>query len=272
MYFDYRGSDGCQLHTMSVGAGPPLVLLHGGGPDHHSLVPIGQRFTDRFRVLLPDVRGYGRSICVDPARHTWAQYTDDVFALLDAVGEHRAVLCGTGLGSTVVLRACLARPDRVAAAVVIGVEDIEDDEGKAAETAMLERFAETARTDGLDAAWAPILGMLPPVITAMIRDAIPRSDPVSVAAAAAIGRDRAFGDIAELAESTVPTLVFPGSDPRHPTRLGEEVAERLPSGVLAPVSVSFDMHTEHELAAAVGPTIDDFLDELGAGVRAPSPL
>jgi hypothetical protein len=80
------------------------------------------------------------------------------------------------------------------------------------------------------------------------------------------GRDRAFGDIAELPESTVPTLVFPGGDTRHPTRLGEEVAERLPSGVLAPLSVSFDMHTEHELAAAVGPTIDDFLDELGASV------
>jgi hypothetical protein len=32
------------------------------------------------------------------------------------------------------------------------------------------------------------------------------------------------------------------------------------------------MRTEHELAAAVGSTIDDFLDELGAGVRAPSPL
>lgn len=86
----YRGSDGCPLHariinpaggSATVGGSPVLVLLHGGGPDHHSLVHLARRLADGYTVVLPDVRGYGRSVCTDSSRHTWAQYTDDVIAL-----------------------------------------------------------------------------------------------------------------------------------------------------------------------------------------------
>jgi len=57
--------------------------MHGGGPDHRSLVPLAERLSGEAPVVLPDVRGYGRSVCTDPARHTWAQYSDDMIALLD---------------------------------------------------------------------------------------------------------------------------------------------------------------------------------------------
>lgn len=209
--------------------------------------------------MLPDVRGYGRSICADPACHTWDQYTDDVIALLDELGVDRVDLGGTGLGSTVTLRTALAHPDRVRAAVLISVEDIEDDQDKERETAFLDAFAEQVRTDGIEAAWAPVLGMFPPVIAAMVRDAIPRSDPASIVAAASIGRDRAFRTIDDLAAVTVPTLIIPGSDPRHPTLLGDALSRTLPKGVLAPVTVSSDLHTADDLAAAIAPAIRDFL-------------
>lgn len=257
--FTYHGSDGCRLYVTTVGDGPPLVLLHGGGPDHHSLLPLAQRLADQHTVVLPDVRGYGRSICADPACHTWDQYTDDLIALLDELGVDRADLGGTGLGSTITLRTALAHPDRVRAAILISVEDIEDDQAKEDETAFLDAFAEQVRTDGIEAAWAPILGMFPPVIAAMVRDAIPRCDPASIAAAANIGRDRAFRSIDDLAGVTVPTLIIPGSDPRHPTQLGDTLSHVLPKGVLAPVTVSSDLHTADDLAAAIAPTIRDFL-------------
>lgn len=257
--FTYRGNDGCPLHGTIVGDGPALVLLHGGGPDHHSLIPLAERLADQHTVILPDVRGYGRSVCTDPARHTWAQYTDDVIALLDELDIPRAALGGTGLGSTVTLRTCLAHSDRVTAAVLISVEDIEDDADKAAETAFLDAFAHRVRTEGLEPAWAPILEMFPPVIATMVRDAIPRADPASVAAAAAIGHDRAFPGIAALAPITVPTLIIPGTDPRHPTALGETLARTLPAGRLAPVTLSADLHTAGDLATAVAPAVRDFL-------------
>ncbi|MBC9726776.1 alpha/beta fold hydrolase [Streptomyces sp. TRM68367] len=89
---------------MSIGTGPALVLLHGRGPDHRSLLPLARLLADATEVL-PDVRGYGRSVCADPARHTWAQYVADVVALLAHLGLERAVVGGTGLGGTVALRA-----------------------------------------------------------------------------------------------------------------------------------------------------------------------
>lgn len=266
--FIYRGGDGCPLFAATVGPSresetprenPVLVLLHGGGPDHHSLVPLARLLADGHTVVLPDVRGYGRSVCTDPSRHTWAQYADDVIALLDHLGARRAVVGGAGLGATITLRAALARPDRVRAAVLISVEDIEDDERKEAEIEFLDAFAARVRDEGIEAAWEPILKDLAPVIGAMVRDAIPRSDPASIAAAAAIGRDRSFRTVGELAALAAPTLIIPGMDARHPTALAEELARILPRGRLAPVTLSAGLRTADDFAGALAPAIRDFL-------------
>lgn len=143
--------------------------------------------------------------------------------------------------------------------MLISVEDIEDDEAKADEIALLDAFAARVRTDGIEAAWEPILEQLSPIIGALVRDAIPRSDPASIAAAAAIGRDRAFRSADELASVTTPTLIIPGADWRHPTSLAEQLARILPDGRLAPVSLSADLRTADDLARAVAPSIRAFL-------------
>lgn len=259
----YRGGDGCPLHAVQVGAGnPPLVLLHGGGPDHRSLLPLAERLAGAHTVLLPDVRGYGRSICRDPAAHTWSRYAADVISLLDERGLPSAALGGTGLGSTVTLRTALDHPGRITAAIAISVENIEeDDAGRAAETAFLDQFATTVRTDGLDAAWRPILPAFPPLIGNLIREAIPRADPASVAAAAAIGHDHAFTGLAELAALRTPLLVIPGTDPRHPTELAESVVRTAPHARLAPVALDAALRDAAGLAAAFAPAIAAFLAE-----------
>ncbi|MBT2492925.1 alpha/beta fold hydrolase [Streptomyces sp. ISL-96] len=257
--FVYDGSDGCRLYATAVGSGPTLILLHGGGPDHRSLLPLAHLLAGSFTVVVPDVRGYGRSRCTDSACHTWAQYADDVDALLNHLGLRRAALGGTGLGGTITLRAAMAYPQRIRAAVVIGVEDIEDDEAKEAEAALLESFATRVIADGIDAAWEPILPSLAPVIGSLVRDAIPRSDPASVAAACAIGRDRAFRSVADLRSISVPTLIIPGTDVRHPTALAGEVALALPHGHLAQVAVSADLRTADDLAHTMAPAVRDFL-------------
>jgi pimeloyl-ACP methyl ester carboxylesterase len=264
----YHGSDGCPLYATTLGrtsepasAGEErvLVLLHGGGPDHHSLVPLARQLADLHNVVLPDIRGYGRSVCTDPARHTWAQYTADVIALLDHLGIRRAVVGGAGLGTTITLRTALAHPDRVHASILISVEDIEDDQGKEAEIELLDAFATRVRTEGLAAAWTPLLENFPPIIGTMVRDAIPRSEPASIAAAAAIGHDRAFRSIDELAVIDAPTLIIPGTDPRHPTALAEDLARILPKGQLASLTLSADLQTTEDFARAFAPLIRDFL-------------
>ena len=81
----YNRSDGCPLYARVIGQGPALIMLHGGGPDHHSMRPLADHLTDHFTVALPDIRGYGRSVCTDQMGHTWAQYAKDVISLMDAL-------------------------------------------------------------------------------------------------------------------------------------------------------------------------------------------
>ena len=205
--FTYPSTKGDPLYATTLGhcsgtepgeGGPVLVLLHGGA-DHQSMVPLAERLADLHDTVLPDIRGYGRSICADETRHTWAQYASDVVALLDHLDRREAIVGGTGLGATIALRTALAYPERIVGAVLISVEDIDDDERKQAEIAFMAAFADRVRTDGIEAGWKPVLEDLAPVIGAMVREAIPRSDPASIAAAAAIGRDRAFRSVDELA-------------------------------------------------------------------------
>lgn len=265
---NYQGSDGCPLyasivappgHLERVGDGRAIVLLHGGGPDHRSLLPLAERLADLHTVILPDIRGYGRSVCTDPSWHTWSQYAEDVIALLDHLGIRRAILGGAGLGTTISLRAAVAYPDRVHALVLISVEDIEDDEKKEGEIAFMDAFAARVRAEGIEAAWEPILGNLAPIIGAMVREAIPRSNPASIAAAAAIGHDRSFRSADELAVIAAPTLIIPGIDQRHPAALAEYIANILPKGKLASLELSAELLTAEDFARAFAPIIREFL-------------
>lgn len=259
--FQYRGHDDHPLCATRLGEGPVVVLLHAGGPDRRSLLPIGRRLASRYTVILPDVRGYGASVCVDRSRHTWQQYAEDVIALLEHVGAPQAAVGGTGLGATISLRVALHWPDRVRALVPISLEDIEDDEAKSAETAWLEAFYATARSHGLAAAWESILPMFPPVVGAMVRDAIPRADFDSIVAAGAIARDRAFRSVDDLAPITAPTLLVPGADARHPRALAEACRRIMPNARVSKAAMSATLATAEDLAEAIAPELIEFLAE-----------
>jgi pimeloyl-ACP methyl ester carboxylesterase len=238
----YQGDDGVALFARRLedrdhragGRRRVALLLHGGGPDHESLIPLGDALSDVCSVVVPDVRGYGRSICADPSAHRWSRYASDLIRLLDHLRIDRAVVGGAGLGGTIAARAALAHPDRAEALVLISVEDVEDDAAKDAEKAFMAAFATRVREEGLARAWAPILPNLAPVIRTMVEDAIPRSDPASIAAAAAIGDDRSFRALEDLSAISCPTLIVAGMDWRHPPELAARLAALIPSGRLAP--------------------------------------
>lgn len=262
----YRSTDGWKLSAKILEAAgdgqqapPTFLLLHAGGPDHESMLPLARRLSALGTMLLPDIRGYGRSVCADPKRHTWGQYGDDVIALLDLVGAKDAILIGAGIGTTIALRTAVAHPTRVRAAVLIGIEDIEDDEAKERETALLDAFGESIRTQGLEATWNQILGNFPPLVGALVREAIPRADPASIAAAAAIGRDRSFRSVEELHVIAAPLLLFPGGDTRHPVGLAERIAQVVPNSAMAPSDFWYDSNTSEDLAVFLSPHIEEFL-------------
>ena len=98
------------------GAGPTVVLLHGGILDRRMWDYEAGAWSSRFRVVRYDLRGHGRSADIG------APYSasDDLAAVLDAVGAPRAHLVGLSKGGSVALDFALTHPNRVDRLVLAG--------------------------------------------------------------------------------------------------------------------------------------------------------
>ncbi|QNL51871.1 alpha/beta hydrolase [Olivibacter sp. SDN3] len=261
----YSGNDGLPLFAVSLESKSntpksTLIFLHGGGPDHHSLLPLAKSFQGAYTAILPDLRGYGRSICRDRNCYTWRQYADDLVYLIDTIETESIIVIAAGIGTTISLKTALRFPDKIHGLVLISIEDIENDEGKKREIELLEAFAACVVSDGIEAAWEPLLSFLSPVIGHMVRDAIPRSDPASIVAAASIVYDRAFDNFEDLKGITIPTLIIPGDDDRHPAALAKSIAKSLVNGHLSDVTLSKDIMTINDFSKTFAPTIQQFLN------------
>src|SRR6188472_3300202 len=100
--FFQSGRRAVQLYTRDVGGGTPLVLLHAFPLSSAMWLAQREGLAARFRVLTPDLRGFGGSPLGtdEPSIDTMA---DDVAALLDAKGLDRVVLGGLSMGGYVTM-------------------------------------------------------------------------------------------------------------------------------------------------------------------------
>lgn len=106
---------------MEAGAGPAVVLLHGGGgggANWYRLLPA--LCSAGFRVLAPDLPGFGLSEPVPPRRPLGLQAAASLDAWLDAVVPDPVVLVGTSLGALAALRLAQLRPRRIAGMALVG--------------------------------------------------------------------------------------------------------------------------------------------------------
>lgn len=102
------------FHTVD-GTGPPLLLVHGWGSDSHEWDWHVAALAERYRVIVADLRGHGRSP-VPPAGNTPAAMAADLAALLD--GEP-AVAVGHSMGGQVVSVLAVEHPELVRAVVTV---------------------------------------------------------------------------------------------------------------------------------------------------------
>jgi pimeloyl-ACP methyl ester carboxylesterase len=93
-----------------TGDGPVVVLIHGHPFNRGMWAPQLAALRD-FRVIAPDLRGYGDSP-VTPGTVTMAQLAADVSHLLDRKGIATAALAGLSMGGLVVMELAAARPER----------------------------------------------------------------------------------------------------------------------------------------------------------------
>ena len=111
---------GVRMHVAEAGEGPPLVLLHGW-PQHwwswRHLIP---RLAESYRVLAPDLRGWGWSDA-PPGDYAKSTFAADVLALLDTEGLDRVRLIGHDWGGYTGFLVALGHPDRLERFVALDI-------------------------------------------------------------------------------------------------------------------------------------------------------
>ncbi|WP_369961964.1 alpha/beta hydrolase [Leifsonia sp. EB34] len=112
------------IHVRHGGDGPPVVLLHGHprtGATWHRLGPL--LVSLGYRVVVPDLRGYGRSTAPEPlpdhAQASKRAMAEDVVALMRELGHERFLLAGHDRGSYVAFRLAMDHPDAVPAVALL---------------------------------------------------------------------------------------------------------------------------------------------------------
>lgn len=115
-------SDGVPLHVVEAGdpSAPALLLLHGWPEDHRCWQAVIPHVEDRFRVLAPDQRGFGRSGKPEgTGSYALPLLAADLHRILDALEVERASLVGHDLGGALVWTLGAFTPDRFDGAVVL---------------------------------------------------------------------------------------------------------------------------------------------------------
>lgn len=114
---------GKPIHYFDIGAGEPLVLLHGGGPGASGWSNYNRNVESlslRFRLIVPDLPGYGRSDKTPITGPRYAAYAEAIAGLLDTLGLAKAHVIGNSLGGGTALKLAIEKPERVQKLILMG--------------------------------------------------------------------------------------------------------------------------------------------------------
>jgi len=116
-------ANGIKTNYLEAGKGDPVVLIHGSGPGVTSYANwrlVLPALAEDFRVLAPDMVGFGfseRPANIKYGVQTWA---DQVVGLMDTLELPTAHLVGNSFGGAIALRIATQHPDRVGKLVLMG--------------------------------------------------------------------------------------------------------------------------------------------------------
>ena len=131
--------EGTRIAFHDVGSGRPVLLLHGFPFTSESFRPQLDALGGRFRLIVPDHRGFGASGPAGVEATEMSRIARDALAILDSLQIRRAVVGGVSMGGYAAMALLREDAGRVAGLLLIDTQATADDEaGKA-------RRAETAK-------------------------------------------------------------------------------------------------------------------------------
>ena len=113
------------IHGVVGGAGPALLLLHGYPQTHAMWHKVAPALAERFTVVAPDLRGYGRSSKPEstPTHEPYSKraMAGDMVKVMSARGHDRFMVAGHDRGGRVAHRMALDWSDRVVRLAVLDI-------------------------------------------------------------------------------------------------------------------------------------------------------
>lgn len=211
-----------------AGSGDCVALIHGHPFDRTLWEPQLAALRGSFRVLAPDLRGFGRSP-VTPGRVTMREMAADIEELLDGLGVTRAAIVGLSMGGLVAMELAAARPERYWAMGLVATTaqppSPDDRRTRYARAEAVERDGMGVLVDYMHTGlYGPAC---PPAVRARV-DAMMAAAPPAGAAAALRGRAERPDYRPLLARLDIPALVLAGTaDPWSTTAVTAEIVSCL---------------------------------------------
>lgn len=220
--------------------GLPIVMVHGMTFDHQMWLPQVEALKSKYRVIVYDLRGHGKSDVGD-GQYTHRQFADDLVALLDYLNIDRAVLCGLSMGGAISLRTVGLYPDRVRGLILCDTTSEADaDESKAAR----EKTIQSIKKEGLKPfadqfiknVFAPESFTVHAEVVESVRNVILSSSPLGICGAL-LSQAARINTTPTLSKIRVPTLLLFGEKDRlTPVEIAKAMRDKIPGSQLRVIS------------------------------------
>lgn len=108
-------SDGTSLYYRDLGQGPSIIMLHGFGMHSGHWLPYAWALSRKYRVIIPDLRGFGRSHHADfSEKCAVSNFASDINQLIDQLNLGEFKLVGISMGALTSLKLIEAhRPEQL---------------------------------------------------------------------------------------------------------------------------------------------------------------
>ena len=216
-------ANGVSINVHDEGTGTPILFVHGFPLDHSMWRGQLNSLVSEFRVIAPDLRGFGATTVTDGVV-TMETHADDLAALLDELGIERSqkiVLCGLSMGGYIAWQFHRKYKDRLLGLILCDTRAIADSPEVVANR---KKLAATVLEHGTEPVAA---AMMPNLFSAasnenrqhtveLTRQCLLATSPQGIAAAS-LGMAERPDVTADLPSIETPTLLIVGEEDRIST-------------------------------------------------------
>ncbi len=259
--------NGIDLGYQDVGAGPAVFLIHGHPLDHTMWRPQVEFLSPKYRVIVPELRGYGVTPLPPSKRVTLLDdFAEDILALADHLRIERFAIVGLSLGGQITLEVYRQASQRIRALVLADTfASLDTPEMKQTRLDTADRFDREGfgnfATESLHKMMTPANAQALPAVAEHIIRMVHDSNPHG-AAAALRGRTMRRDYIPLLGQIMVPSLIIVGCyDAFTHVPLSEEMHRGIPGSRLEIIEDSGHM-TNLERPDEFNTILGSFLESL----------